>query len=123
MNRVGKSHSHALAMAVGVVIVVTATFHSDRVLAGSGGAFVGGLVGGHVLTRAMDNDQRRTEAAERQAYQSQQPQVVYQQAPPSDSGGGKSAEQRLDELDSLAAKGYITESEYKARKQEILNSL
>ena len=48
--------------------------------------------------------------------------MVYQQAPASGSGG-KSAEQRLDELDSLAAKGYITQSEYQARKQEILDSL
>ena len=32
---------------------------SDQALAGKGGAFVGGLIGGAVLTKAMDNDQRR----------------------------------------------------------------
>ena len=122
MNRVEKPLSQVLTVALGVFAVLTIALHSERALAGKGGAFVGGLIGGAVLTKAMDNDQRRTEAAEAQAYQSQQPQVVYQQAPPSNSGG-QSAQQRLDELDALAAKGYITQDEYKARRQTILDSL
>jgi hypothetical protein len=121
MNRVEKLRRQAVAIALGVCVAAPMALHSDRAHAGSGGAFVGGLVGGHILTRAMDNDQRRTQAAEAQAYQ-QQPQVVYQQAPPASSGGG-STQQRLDELDALAAKGYITQSEYKTRRQGILDSM
>ncbi len=109
------------AVAVGFVFAVALATHADQALAGKGGAFVGGMVAGHVLTRTMDNSERRTRAAEYQAYNSQ-PQVVYQQAPPASSGQG-SAEQRLNELDSLAAKGYISQQEYQARRQRILDSL
>ncbi len=35
----------------------------------------------------------------------------------------KSAEQRIKELDKLAAGGYITPAEYKARKKKILDSM
>ena len=121
MKRVERSGRPALGVAVAGVLATGMMLHSGQASAGSGGAFVGGMIGGHVLTRAMDNDRRRTEAAERQAYQQQQPQVVYQQAPA--GSGGKSTEQKLDELDSLAAKGYINESEYKARRQSILDSM
>jgi len=122
MKKVQKLHSHATASAIAVFVAISMPLPLEPALAGEGGAFVGGLIGGHVLTKAMTNDQRRTEAAERQSYQSQQPRVVYQQAPASGSER-KSAEQRLEELDSLAAKGYISESEYKARRQDILDSL
>ena len=122
MKKVGKLQGRAALVAVAAFAATAMTLHSERALASEGGAFVGGLIGGHVLTRVMDNSERRTRAAEHQAYQSQQPQVVYQQAPASGSGG-KSVEQRLEELDSLAAKGYISQSEYKARRKEILDSL
>lgn len=122
MSQSERTNNRALASALGVsVLVATMTLHSNLAIAGKGGAFVGGLIGGHILTRAMDNDDRRTRAAEQQAYRSQ-PQVVYQQAPPANSGGG-STQQKLDELDSLAAKGYISQSEYKARRQGILDSM
>ncbi len=119
------SHKRPQLVAAGMACLIgmTLTAHSSLAHAGKGGAFVGGMIGGHILTRAMDNDDRRTRAAEYQAYNSQ-PRVVYQQAPPqAGSGGGRSAEQRLNELDSLAARGYISQSEYKARRQGILDSL
>ncbi len=119
MNEVKKLQGAAVTS--GIVLALALTLPTHQAFAGKGGAFVGGLIGGAVLTKAMDNDTRRTEAAEAQAYQSQQPQVVYQQAPAS-SGGG-SAEQKLDELDALAAKGYITQEEYQARRQNILDNL
>ena len=115
-------HPRFAAAAMGCLIGMALTAHSSGAHAGKGGAFVGGMIGGHILTRAMDNDARRTRAAEYQAYNSQ-PRVVYQQAPPQASSGGRSAEQRLNELDSLAAKGYISQSEYQARRQGILDSL
>ncbi len=122
MKRVDRFHRQTLAVAVAGILTIGLTLHSDQASAGKGGAFVGGMIGGHVLTKAMDNDRRRTEAAEHQAYsQQQQPQVVYQQAPA--GSGAKTTEQKLDELDSLAAKGYINESEYKTRRQSILDSM
>jgi len=78
------------------------------------GAFIGGMVTSRVLT----NMHRRTQAEEYQAYSSQ----PVQQAAPASSGGG-SAEARIKQLDKLAAGGYITPAEYKAKKQAILNSL
>ena len=35
----------------------------------------------------------------------------------------RSPEQRIQQLDKLAAGGYITPDEYKAKKQAILNSM
>jgi hypothetical protein len=78
------------------------------------GAFIGGMVTSRVLT----NMHRRTQAEEYQAYNSQ----PVQQAAPAPSGG-ESAEARIKQLDKLAAGGYITPAEYKAKKQAILNSL
>ena len=122
MNIDVKLYGRPITFAFLIFISVVMTLHPKGAMAGSGGAFVGGLVGGHVLTKMMDNSERRTRAAEQQAYQSQQPQVVYKEAPSSGSGG-KSVEQRLEELDTLAAKGYISQSEYKARRKDILDSL
>jgi hypothetical protein len=78
------------------------------------GAFIGGMVTSRVLT----NMHRRTQAEEYQAYNSQ----PVQQAAPA-SSGGDSAEARIKQLDKLAAGGYITPAEYKAKKQAILNSM
>lgn len=122
MSRVETLGSQVVTAAIGFFFAVAMMCHADQALAGKGGAFVGGMVAGHVLTRTMDNSERRTRAAEYQAYQSQ-PQVVYQQAPPPANSGGGSVEQRLNQLDSLAAKGYISQSEYKARRQNILDGL
>jgi hypothetical protein len=62
----------------------------------------------------------RTEAEQQQAYNSQvQTQQVQRQAAPAQ----KSVEQRLAELDKLAAGGYITPQEYKAKKARIVDSI
>lgn len=90
-----------------------------------GGAFIGGLLAGHVVTGAVARSKRRTQAEEYQAYA--QPQPVYQQqaapAPSAAPAAQPSAEQRIQQLDKLAAGGYITPEEFKAKKQSILNSL
>jgi len=83
--------------------------------ANKGAAFLGGMVAGHVVTSAVNRDKRRTQAVEYQAYS--QPQSA------SSSSGGGSAEARIQQLDKLAAGGYITPAEYKAKKQAILDSL
>jgi hypothetical protein len=87
--------------------------------AGSGAAFVGGLIGGHVLTNVARRSERRTQAAEYQAY-SQQPAPAPAAAAPSSQS---SVQDRLDTLDTLAANGTITKEEYQQRRKAILDSL
>lgn len=84
--------------------------------AGEGGAFVGGLVAGHIVTNAANRSERRTRAAEHQAYQQQQQQAPAEKAEPT-------VEERLATLDKLAANGMITKEEYDRRRQAILDDL
>ena len=87
-----------------------------------GGAFIGGALAGHVVTGAVNRSERRTQAEEQQAYAQSQP--VYQQAAPAPSAAAQpSVEQRIQQLDKLAAGGYISPEEYKAKKQSILSGL
>jgi hypothetical protein len=100
---------------------------APRAYADKGAAFIGGVLAGHVVSGAVHRSKVRTAAEVQQA---SQPTVVYQQAPatthtqaaPATSGKG-SAEQRIQQLDKLAAGGYITPEEYKAKKKAILDSL
>ncbi len=85
--------------------------------AGKTGAFIGGLIGGHVLTNMANRSERRTRATEYNAY-SRQPAAA-----PQPQGSATSVEAKLDTLDDLAAKGYISKEEYERRRQAILDSL
>ena len=89
--------------------------------AGSTGAFVGGMLTSRVLRNMSD----RTKAEQQQAYYAQQEaQAAQQQAQaPAPPPAGKTTQQKLDELDALAAGGYITPEEYKTRREAILNSM
>ena len=90
------------------------------VYAGKGGAFVGGMLAGHVVSGAVNRSERRTEAEEQQAA------AAYQQPAPAPSAAPAaqpSTEQRIQELDKLAAGGYITPEEYKTKKQSIVGGL
>jgi hypothetical protein len=103
---------------VGMSFVIGAAWQGPAA-ANNAGAFLGGMVTAKVLS----NMSRRTQAEEAQAYnssrQAAQPQPVQQrQAPPA-----QTAEQKLKELDKLAAGGYITPEEYKAKKKQILDSM
>ena len=88
-----------------------------------GAAFLGGMVAGHVLGGFVRRDKKRTRAMEREAYD--QPRSVQQAAPaPAPAPAAKpTAQQRLDQLNKLAAGGYITPEEYKAKKKAILDSM
>ena len=90
-----------------------------------GGAFIGGALAGHVVSGAVNRSKRRTKAEEQQAYAQSQP--VYVQAAPAPSAAPaaaqQSVEQRIQQLDKLAAGGFISPEEYKAKKQSILSSL
>ena len=124
--------SRTLLLFLGLLTAAVWLAPTDTAIAGDdgkGGAFLGGMIGGHVLTKMVGRSERRTQAQEYQAYGSQQqPTVVYQQvpaqpAPQPSAGSGPSIEQRLQKLDELAAKGYISPEEYKARRKAILDSL
>lgn len=87
--------------------------HADKT-----GAFLGGMVTAKVLS----NMSERTEAEKQQAYYAQQ-QAQQQAQPVPQAAPAQTAEQKLAELDKLAANGYITPDEYKAKKQQILDSM
>lgn len=88
---------------------------SSPALADSG---AGWFIGGVVTAKVVNNMERRTQAQEAQASRPA-PQPVHQApAPPAKP----SKESQLQELDRLAAGGYITPQEYKDRRKAILDS-
>ena len=88
---------------------------SAPALADSG---AGWFIGGVVTAKVVNNMERRTQAQEAQASRPA-PQPV-QRAPAQPAKPSK--EKRLDDLDRLAAGGYITPEEYKERRKAILDS-
>jgi hypothetical protein len=83
---------------------------------------VGGLVGGYALSGMMhQREQRyREETVAQPVYVAPAAAPV---APPSAASTASSIEHQLNVLDDLAAKGYITQSEYQARRQALLDQL
>ena len=114
-----------LMVAFMVLPLLTIGFIAPEVYAGKGGAFLGGMVAGHVVTGAVNRSERRTQAEEQQAAAAQSQPVIVQAAPaPSAAPAAQqSVEQRIQQLDKLATGGYITPEEYKAKKQSILSGL
>lgn len=101
--------------AVACVLVATAAGMSTPVLADGAGAFIGGVL----ATKVVGNMRAQTEAQQEQAdYARQAAAQPVPQAP-----AQKSPEQRIAELDKLAAGGYITKEEYKRKKQQIIDSM
>ncbi len=89
---------------------------------GRGGAFLGGMVADHVLSGFVRRDKRRTRDMNRMARDDRrQPRAVQQAAPAAASA--PTAQSRLDQLNKLAAGGYITPQEYKAKKKSILDGM
>jgi uncharacterized protein YciW len=112
----------ALRAALLAAVVASGSAWQAPALASDAGAFIGGMVTSHVL-RNMD---RRTQAEEAQAYYASRPapQAVQQAAPARSSAPEKlTPEQRLQQLDKLAAGGYITPEEYKAKKKQIVDGM
>ena len=103
------------AFAVVPLALAGAANDSGTARAGSGGAFVGGMIAGHVVGGAIRRDKARTQAEMDRTYA--QPAPAPSPAPPA----AKTTEQKLDELDNLAQKGYVTKDEYKARRKAILD--
>jgi hypothetical protein len=124
MNTISKNRVVNLNRIVAVMIAITIGFtvmpgFVPEVHSNSGAAFLGGIVAGHVVGGAVRRSERRTEAAEYQAYS--QPRTVQQAAPA--PAAQPTAQQRLDQLNKLAAGGYITPAEYKAKKKAVLDSM
>jgi hypothetical protein len=111
-----------LTYTVAALAAAPASFMALSAQADEAGAFIGGIA----AARIGSSMRARTQAEQQQAYYAQQQaqqaaaQPV-QQAPAAPAQ--KTTQQKLDELDSLAAGGYITPDEYKAKKQQILDSM
>jgi hypothetical protein len=113
-----------------LAVGVSMTSYTPTAAAGSNAAAYafGGLLAGHLLTdmrfrkqQEAHQQQLQTQALQSMAYgggASSEP--VAPQAP---AASAMTPEQKLNQLDKLAAGGYITPAEYKARRQAILNSM
>jgi hypothetical protein len=87
-----------------------------------GAAFLGGMLAGHVVGGAIRRSKEQTAAMNEMAYGQQGGGAAYAQ-PQAAPAAQPSAEERINQLDKLAANGYITPAEYKAKKQAIINGL
>jgi len=107
--------------ATGTLLLSATLIATVPAQASDAGAFVGGML----TSRVLHNMGERTRAEQQQAYYAQQnaqQQQQVQQAAPAASPT-QSTEQKLDELNKLAAGGYITPEEYKAKKQAIIDAM
>jgi hypothetical protein len=130
MNTINKKLTVNVNKVVVVMVAITIGFtivpgFKTEARADKGAAFLGGMVAGHVVGGMVRRSRIRTAAEVHQAYG--QPRTVQQAAPapaPTPAPAAKpTAQQRLDQLNKLAAGGYITPEEYKAKKKAILDSM
>ena len=99
--------------------------------AGSGAAFLGGMVAGHLVGGAVRRSRIRTAAAVKSASEPktqtvyvQQPAAATTYAQPAPAPASKmTPEQKLQQLDKLAAGGYITPAQYKEKRKAILDNM
>ena len=133
MNTISKNKVVHLNRIVAVMIAITIGFTMmpgfvPKAHSHDGAAFLGGMLAGHIIGGAVRRSRIRTAAAVQEANQPKT-QTVYVQQPATTSSAQAApaakptAKQRLDQLDKLAAGGYITPQEYKAKKKAILDSL
>ena len=97
----------------------------------SGAAFLGGMVAGHLVGGAVRRSRIRTAAAVKEANEPktqtvyvQQPAAATTYAQPAPAPASKmTQEQKLKQLDKLAAGGYITPAQYKEKRKAILDNM
>jgi len=124
----------AIALSAGVLLGAVGSPRTAS--ADDAGAFIGGLIGGHVLTNFARERREQTQALQEMAYNRRPayapayrepaysaPAQARAPAPAPAQNSTQSIENKLNTLDQLAAKGYITKEEYQARRQAILNSI
>jgi Spy/CpxP family protein refolding chaperone len=93
------------------VMSTAMTAYAPAATAGHGAAWgLGGLLVGSMLTKAHYKDKERQ-------------QVYYAQPAAPAVSTTMTPEQKLNQLNKLAAGGYITPAEYKAQRQAIIDSL
>ena len=129
MNTIRKNRVVNLNRFIAVTIAIAISFtivpgFKTKARASDGAAFLGGMVAGHVVGGAVRRSRIRTAAAVEMA---NQPRTVQQAAPAPAPAPAPAApqtpQQKLDQLDKLAAGGYITPEEYKAKKKAILDGM
>jgi hypothetical protein len=129
MNTTIKNLILVISITTALSFTVTIPGFKSEVRAGSGGAFIGGMLAGHVVTGAVQRSKARTAAQMEMAYGQPRSSTTYVQQQPATTqsvpapAAQPSAEERLNQLDKLAANGYITPAEYKAKKQAIIDGL
>jgi hypothetical protein len=101
-----------------VLLLATTLSLSLPAQAGNAGAFIGGML----TAKVVNNMSRRTEAEEQQAANSSR-QAAPAAAAPAPAPAAQTPEQRIAQLDKLAAGGYITPAEYKAKKKSIIDGM
>ena len=115
MLNINLNLKNMMLVAVGVIAFsVTIPAHAD-----GAGAFLGGIAVariGQSVRESNEAQQRQAAAAEQQAYYSQQQAQASQTQP-------QTAEEKIAQLDKLAAGGYISPEVYKSRKQAILDNM
>jgi len=108
----------AATVAIGLGARPGSAHHNDWGL-----PLVGGLVGGYALSSMMHQreERPRERVVSQPVYVAPAPAYVAPAAPTAPSAA--TIEHQLNVLDQLAAKGYITQSEYQARRQALLSEL
>jgi len=109
----GKMLMAATAAALLTTAAPAALAHNDWGL-----PLVGGLVGGYAINSLM----HRPEHEKAAPAPAPPPRAAPAAAAPA-AGSASAIEQKLDTLDQLAAKGYITKDEYNTRREALLNQL
>jgi hypothetical protein len=89
-----------------------ATAHSDGAIWGIGGLLAGSMLGRASANKREGESKHHTSSASTPA-----------PAPAAAPAAPMTAEQKIQQLNALAAGGYITPQEYKTEKQAILNQL
>jgi hypothetical protein len=122
MNCISANRVVSLKNIIAAAVAIVMSFsvmpgYIAKAHANNGAAFLGGIVAGHVVGGAIRRDKIRTAAAVEEA---NRPRV--QQAAPAPAAAS-TPQERLDQLNKLAAGGYITKEEYKAKKKSILDSM
>jgi membrane protease subunit (stomatin/prohibitin family) len=107
--KLNMNRSKKLMLCAFSVIAVTVSIPSAQ--ADGAGAFLGGIA----VARIGQSVRDRNDAEQDQAYYAQQQAQAANSKP--------TAEQQLAQLQDLAAKGYITPEEYKAKKKAILDAM
>jgi membrane protease subunit (stomatin/prohibitin family) len=113
MSRYGKNAVNMMLFILGVIAITV----SVPVQAGHAGAFIGGIA----VARVGQNMRDRTDYEQDQAYYAQQ-QANAAQAQAS-APRASTPQEKIRQLDDLLAGGYITQAEYNAKKEDILNNL